>query len=130
MSVTSSIATRRTPRRTIPKRSPLAVVLVASLLLGAAPQDCSRGSFHTQARGKTKTAALVADPVATPGGVEGQDPRLVAKRAIAASDENALRLLISWCNVDAYLLSLGSMVAKESEDPRCVALREYMAERA
>lgn len=78
----------------------------------------------------TPTAALVADPVATPAASAGQDPRMVARKAIDASDENALRLLISWCNVDSYLLSLGSMTAKESDDPRCVALRAYLGRQA
>jgi hypothetical protein len=50
----------------------------------------------------------------------------VAKKAIQVSDENALRLLIAWCNYDTLRRGYAGLKG-ESDEPRCVALRKYLA---
>lgn len=90
------------------------------VLLGA----CSGGSFHTLATSLPQTPSVVLDPDRTEIPSQG-DARVIAKTAIQVADENALRLLISWCNYDTVRERYAGRA--ESMQPRCVDLREYLA---
>lgn len=95
------------------------------MLLGA----CNPARFHIPQRALPEAGAIVSDPVPTPAAQGGSDPRSVAKRAIQASDENALRLLIAWCSYDNVRRSYAGLKG-ESDEPRCVALRTYLGTKA